>query len=193
MLEERKPLCTHCSTLLTPIVSVLLPLSSTYSLPVHAVAAYRDPLRRLISAKNYGGRIASTQLAELLWHHTSIRSMPCDFIVPIPLHWCRYAWRGFNQSHVMAEVIAKYRGLSVSPILTRHRPTLFQAELCRKDREKNVKNVFTIDYKYAPIRGKHIILIDDLMTTGSTLQEAGRALLALDPASITAVVAARVI
>ena len=193
VLDQRYPLCAQCSESLKPIVSVSLPLTKKYSLDVHAVAAYDQPLRSLILAKNYGNRVASMQLATLIWQHTHLKNMSCDMFVPIPLHWRRYAWRGFNQSAVMAEVLTGYCNVPTMPIIKRQRATFFQAELNSKERAENVKAAFYLDPAYAAMKGKHIMLVDDLMTTGSTLKEAAKTLLPLSPASITAIVACRVI
>jgi ComF family protein len=178
--------------LIRPIVSASLQITSRYSISVHAASSYEDPLRSLILAKNYGDRVASAQLAHIIWEHTHIRTMPCDIIIPIPLHWRRYAARGFNQATIMAETLARYNRAQVLELLSRQRNTLFQAGLSGKEREKNVKNVFVINKQYN-LAGKHLVLIDDLMTTGSTLREAAQLLLPLKPASIKALVACRVI
>ncbi|PKN03382.1 hypothetical protein CVU75_02475, partial [Candidatus Dependentiae bacterium HGW-Dependentiae-1] len=101
--------------------------------------------------------------------------------------------RGYNQAHEMARVLACKRGCAVAPILKRARRTPFQSGLPAAKRAENVKNVFTLIAGVDPalFTGKHIVLVDDLMTTGATLREAAKVLRTLNPASITAVVAAR--
>ncbi|MGK3945895.1 hypothetical protein ABK046_47060, partial [Streptomyces caeruleatus] len=82
-----------------------------------AISDYEYPLRSLVQAKQYGNRCASRQLGQLLWEHTPLTQIQFDIIVPIPLHWTRYAWRGFNQSEEMARVVSEYSGKPVVKLL----------------------------------------------------------------------------
>ena len=114
--------------------------------------------------------------------------------VPIPLHWTRFAWRGYNQADEIAQVLAQKRGKPVVHLLQRIQRTRYQAELESPQRKENVKKAFTLRVADKNLyQDKHIILVDDLMTTGATLQAAAKELFKLKPASITAVVVCRVI
>ena len=100
--------------------------------------------------------------------------------------------RGFNQAEEIAAILAKRKGATVTPILKRIYQTKYQADVPIEQREENVAHAFSLkklDIK--KYRGKHLILIDDLMTTGNTLKYAARELFLLQPASISAVVACR--
>jgi len=101
-----------------------------------------------------------------------------DFsILSIPLFPARFLWRGFNQSQVLAQGVGDKLGLEVldEDVLIRTRWTLAQAGLEAERRKRNLKNVFTINDKKA-IKGKRIIIFDDVWTTGATLKEAAKIL-----------------
>jgi ComF family protein len=160
---------------------------------VYALAQYAEPLQTLIRAKHWSNRTASYQLGELLWQRSSALCHMADYFVPIPLHWTRYAYRGFNQAEVITQVLSKYSGKPIAPLLKRIRKTLFQAQLPVDERASNVKNAFAlINQDMNLYYNKHLVLIDDLMTTGATLQEAAKILLPLKPATISALVVCRV-
>lgn len=96
-------------------------------------------------------------------------------IVPVPLHKSRVRERGFNQSLLLGRYIAKCTDFTLSDILERTRCTFPQAQLSRKDRLKNVQNAFIL--KKPDIKApKAILLLDDVITTGSTMSECQRVL-----------------
>lgn len=99
-------------------------------------------------------------------------------LIPVPLHKKRLIWRGFNQSELLTQEISAFFNLEMnSEILKRLKNTQPQTELNKKERINNIKNIFLIsDYLSAQILNKKIILVDDVSTTGSTLEEAGRIL-----------------
>lgn len=100
-----------------------------------------------------------------------------DFIiVPVPLHKKRFLLRGFNQSELLAKEISKTFSLKLSSQnLIRIKYTQAQVELDKKDRENNIKNAFFIK-KPLEFSGKSVILIDDVYTTGSTMNECAKVL-----------------
>lgn len=192
-LQKRVVLCDSCMSRVNPIVSFMVPCTKSVSMSVFAAAAYQEPIRSLIVAKRWSNIAASAQLGELIWDKTYFKYAHADILVPIPLHWSRHAWRGYNQAHEIARVIAHKKGCSVAPLLRRVRRTPFQSTLPATKRSENLKNAFALaaGVDVSQFAGKHIVLVDDLMTTGSTLREAARVLRTLNPASISAVVAAR--
>ena len=186
-------LCERCLARIRPIVSMPLRITKKKELFVYAISDYEYPLRALIQQKQYGNRCASRQLGRLLWEHTPLEYVPFDIIVPIPLHWTRYAWRWFNQSEEMANVLSKYSKKPVVHLLERSKKTLWQAGLSRQDRAVNLRQVFTLAkdaYQYERMR---ILFVDDVLTTGATLYAACKALRPLKPAICSAVVVCRVI
>ena len=102
--------------------------------------------------------------------------------------------RGYNQAYEMAQVLATCTGGAVLPIVRRTRATGFQSRLHSDERAANVQNAFLVPAKWrAQLVGKHVVIVDDLFTTGSTVREVAKAIRACAPASISVVVAARAI
>jgi len=99
-----------------------------------------------------------------------------DLIVPVPLHKARLRQREFNQAHILSSHLAKDLSKTVSPdILIRNRDTRTQTDLEPEMRFSNVKGSFSVT-DTAQIRGKNILLVDDVLTTGATCSEAAYAL-----------------
>ncbi len=90
-------------------------------------------------------------------------------LVPVPLHWTRKNWRGFNQSELLAKLISKKLGLKYADYLLRTKKTKPQVKLDSYSRKKNIKNAFALTKRYT--LNTNILLIDDVWTTGATLKE----------------------
>ncbi len=185
-------LCPDCTDLIIPLATKEFFITQKYRATVFAVSDYKDPLRLLTLGKYYKNRLASVQLAQLIWQRTDLCYQDFDIIVPIPLHWTRYAWRWYNQSEVMAQVLSKKSGKPVVHLLQRTRRTLFQAGLSYAQRASNVKDAFSLVSNTKNFKGKRILVVDDVLTTGTTLYEAGRSLIQLSPDKIIFAVACRV-
>ena len=113
-----------------------------------------------------------------------------DYIIPVPLHWTR-AWnRGFNQSELVAEELARRCDIAMSYDLRRVRRTRQQAKLTRVERKKNLIEAFSVNHEKF-YKNASILLIDDVMTTGSTLQAAAEALRKCQAGKIIIMVIAR--
>lgn len=192
-LQESTPLCTNCLDLIQPIASSTLHIRARKTLKVFAIADYTSPLRELIIQKHWSNRVASHQLGELIWDHTYIKHQTFDIIIPVPLHWIRFAWRGFNQAYEIASVIAQKSNKPVVDCLQRVKRTPFQASLSQQERQQNVKNVFRVKNNEHALKDKHILIVDDLMTTGATMRSVAKELFKSKPASIVFVVVCRVI
>lgn len=193
-LFEPLILCERCKDLIKPVVSTKLSLTPTISMKVFAISSYQEPLKSLILAKAQSQRLASKHLGNLIWTLTPIKNISFDYVVPIPLHWTRYAYRGYNQSEVIGAVIAQKSGKPLINLLKRNRRTLFQSQLNVEQRSDNVHNAFDLLKVDSEIyKNKHLLLVDDLLTTGSTLKNAAKKLLVLKPATITAVVSCRTV
>lgn len=186
-------LCTDCMDHIELLASTIVHVTGTVDMKVFALGPYRDPLRFLILAKGWSDRTAAWQLGTLSWRLTNVRFQDFDCIVPVPLHWKRHLTRGFNQAEVMARAISALSNKPVVRLVKRSQSTNLQSILSAAHRLQNVKNAFVLDDRLAQkYYGKRILLIDDLMTTGATLQAVGKALLPLKSPALMAVVAARV-
>jgi competence protein ComFC len=186
--------CDACKRKVFPIVSKEIDVTPSFSMKVFAVSDYKDPLKKLILAKGWADTVASYQMGQLMCEYLPLESIDCDVIVPIPLHWTRYAWRGFNQAHEIARVIHKKKNVPLKHLLKRVKKTAFQSTLVSSLRVENLKEAFVLHSAYVQdYKDKHILLIDDLMTTGSTLRSAAKELLKLKPRKITVAVLCRVI
>ena len=98
-------------------------------------------------------------------------------IVPVPLHPKKQQMRGYNQSQAIAEGIAHYTGWRVEPnVLIRHRFTQTQTRKNHDERMLNVANAFAVQ-QGEQLRGQHILLVDDVITTGATLEHCAHTLL----------------
>jgi ComF family protein len=195
-LKKETILCQECIEYVRPIVSIETSITPTKRIKVFALSNYREPLQTLIRAKHWGNRTASRQLADLVWQkgQEHIPFLTFDYFIPVPLHWTRYAYRGFNQAEVIAHSLAKHSNKSVAHLIKRIRKTAFQAQLPTIKRPDNVKDAFALIKGDKDLyAGKHLVLVDDLMTTGSTLHEAAKVLLPLNPSAISVVVVSRVV
>lgn len=100
-----------------------------------------------------------------------------DFIIPIPLHPKKEKLRGYNQSHVISEGIHEIMNVPIAEkSLVRSVFTDTQTKKSREERYQNVKDIFELK-KPEQLQGKHVLLVDDVLTTGATLMSAGKALL----------------
>jgi ComF family protein len=115
---------------------------------------------------------------------------PLDALVPVPLHPRRLRWRGFDQAALLAVGLSGRSGLPVRPLLERTRETDQQARLSADERWVNVRGAFAVASGQDP-RGLHLLLVDDVLTTGATLGACATALLAGGAASVSAVTLAR--
>ena len=118
-----------------------------------------------------------------------------DALVPVPLHWRRQWARRFNQSALLAEVVAKAAAVPVSyHALKRVKATPQQVGLSQSARAQNVQGAFRVpaDGK-AEVAGRRLILIDDVLTSGATMDACARALLRAGAAQVDALVFARVV
>lgn len=118
-----------------------------------------------------------------------------DLIVPVPLHWRRRWSRRYNQSGVLATVIGKLSHVAVGgDVLKRIRPTTQQVGLSRTERARNVQGAFQVpDSRKADVKGRRIVLIDDVLTSGATVDACARALLRAGAADVDVLIFARVV
>ena len=161
-----------------------------------AVAAYRSSgvVREFIHRFKYNRKVYLRHvLAEWLRENladTRLQSPPIDRIVPVPLHAARRRERGFNQARVLAELLSEQSGIPLSDCVRRIRYTTTQTRYDRQTRMQNLRNAFDLR-KSAEVRNLHLLLIDDVFTTGSTVDECAGILMAAGAASVRVATVAR--
>lgn len=193
-LAVRQALCATCALQILPIVPFDFYCGKHRTMRVFALSGYKDPLRSLILAKHHGNETYIRFLADFMVAQPMVQHLDFDVITCIPLHWTRYASRGFNQAEIIAQALADVTGKPIIPILKRSKKTKYQARLSLQQREQNVQNAFVLNQKYSrQITGKKVLIVDDLFTTGSTMRAASQLLFELQPASIDIFVACRVV
>ncbi len=131
-----------------------------------AAMRYEGAARTLILRFKHADRTdMAPHLARLL--ATGLRGLErdCDLIMPVPVHWQRYLGRRYNQAALLAHHLGKQTGLPVAQTLRRNRPTPAQSG-GRGRRAQNVRDAFSLE---GTVAGRHILLVDDVMTTGATL------------------------
>ncbi|CAA7621245.1 ComF family protein [Magnetospirillum sp. SS-4] len=118
-----------------------------------------------------------------------------DLLVPVPLHRWRLAARRYNQAALLALAMARLSGVRAAPdLMVRHRRTPPQGHLGRAGRRDNVAGAFAVpDHRRRLLEGRRVVLVDDVLTSGATVDECARVLLRAGAARVDALVLARVL
>lgn len=155
-----------------PHQSHKLKVITSSGLVVRAAVSYQELInQRLVKALKFDRQKTTLKPMVALLHQTINWNLYQDYcLVPIPLHWSRWVWRGFNQAELMAFSLSHKTGLTYVQPLSRVKRTRAQSSLQRSQREQNLNSVFDC-IKNQPLPRK-VLLIDDVCTTGSTLQSA---------------------
>lgn len=119
-----------------------------------------------------------------------LQALPFDQIVPVPLHPARERDRGFNQARVLAQFLARQTGIPMANALRRTRFTTTQTRLDRETRIENLRNAFEMRHT-VEVQNLHLLLIDDVLTTGATVNECARVLKRAGASSVRVVTVAR--
>ena len=161
-----------------------------------AAVRFEDVSRTLVHALKYGDRL---DLAPTMgrWMANAGRELlaEADALVPVPLHWRRQWGRRFNQSALLADVVSKKSGVpQIHSALRRVKATPHQVGLARSERATNVRGAFKVPAKCrAAVSGRRLVLVDDVLTTGATVEACTAALLRAGAASVDVLVFARVV
>lgn len=192
-LPWQGPQCRQCALPLSSIEQLCGKCQQSPPAFAQVVAPllYRFPLDSLIPAfKHHGqlayGRLLARLLSDAVQHHYQERQLAWpDLLLPMPLHPKRQAQRGFNQAFELARPIARSLTLKLdSNNLIRQRPTPAQQGLNATERQHNLAGAFHCRHPER-LADLHLALIDDVLTTGSSAQEASRTLLAAGAASVS--------
>jgi ComF family protein len=139
---------------------------------------FNDSVRSLIHALKYRNKTLPGQiLGEMLGNRISAASFVPSIIVPVPLHSARRRERGYNQSEVIARAVGHVLGCQVhKSVLARVRATPSQTQLGAGERQSNVCGAFRV-CKPEAIQGKKVLLVDDVITTGATVDACAQAMM----------------
>jgi ComF family protein len=193
------PFCAKCSEPFSGAISQAFSCANCEHRLLHfecAVAAYRSRglVRKLVHEFKYGRqRHLRYPLAAWLGETTNdprLRGLRFDLIVPVPLHPARERERGFNQATLLAELLSASIEVPLRSVLERIRYTSTQTAHDRAERMENLHDAFRLRKK-ADVRQLRVLLIDDILTTGSTLSECARVLKEAGVTSVHAATAAR--
>ena len=159
-----------------------------------AVLQSRGLVRDLIHRFKYGGEmwlgaLLSNFLAQGL-QDPRLKDLDFDAVVSVPLHPLRRREREFNQAEILGRQLARGQNLDFCEALERLRYTVTQTHFDRRRRMQNLRDAFGLRRNIS-VRGKNLLLVDDVLTTGSTLDECARVLLAAGARSVRALTVAR--
>lgn len=208
---SRPPLlCTSCSTGIAPLSEPICPYCGTpganRSCPsclqhsfafdrARSLFIYQEPIRSLIHDLKFSGSLAGLNTFAALAQQATLADLlhEPDLILPVPLHIRRLRWRGFNQSLLLAQVCFPAWRKKIQPdLLQRHRATVPQTQLDAVLRRSNLHGAFSLS---APelVQGRNVLLVDDVFTTGSTLDECAKVLREAGAAEIAAFTLAKTV
>ena len=157
---------------------------------------YKNPLvKQLIHSYKYDFvKDLAKPLGQLMVKKLAQQNIKNPVLIPVPLHAKRLRWRGFNQSEELALVISQKLNIPViNNVLIRTKHTSPQAKIENlKQRKINIKNSFQININFKKsLKNKNIILIDDISTTGATIEECAKTLKPLKPKTVYGLVIAK--
>ena len=195
------PLCGRCGLPLPSGAGEELSCGACLAQPPRFAAAraalvYGGLARDVVLMLKHADRTdLARPLAEWLRRAGAPRIDSADLVTPVPLHPRRLARRRYNQAGLLAQALAKQCGLPLSPdLLRRIRATPSQGHLNARQRHQNVRGAFAVRPRSAArLKGARVLLVDDVMTTGATLDACAAALLKAGAAAVDALVVARVV
>lgn len=161
-----------------------------------AVARYSDVARDLVHYLKYGDRLDLARPLGRWMARTGAELLAdADALVPVPLHWMRLWQRRFNQSAALARAISSETGVPVADhVLARTRATPPQVGLARSERARNVQGAFAVAKSArGDVNGRKLVVIDDVLTSGATVDACARVLLRAGASRVDVLVLARVV
>jgi competence protein ComFC len=199
--REGEPICLACRPPLDAgldlLSGVLIGLPADLPAPLLQVewcAPFGGVVREALHALKYAGeRRVAEPLGAAIARRWARAGAGGDLLVPVPVHRDRAAHRGYDQAVLLATVAARHLGLPVRVALERHQATTAQFSLDRRTRATNVAGAFRIASAgdADAVRGRWVVLVDDVMTTGATLSACATGLLDAGAIGVSAVTVAR--
>jgi ComF family protein len=199
------PLCARCG-IPTPVVDATAQAGS-----LRCAACLREPPRFACARAAIGYDGASRALVLGYKHGDRLHAVPAfarwmaaagrellvdaDIVAPVPLHWTRLAWRRFNQAALLAQSVARLAERRCVPdLLVRRRRTASQGEYGRLERRRNVRAAFAVPRRHRDrIAAARIVIVDDVLTTGATVEACAEALTAAGAMRVSVLTLARVL
>ena len=169
--------CAACQRRPPPLIRSVAPLE--YSFPIDAAIKALKFNRKLFYAP---------ALSEILCASSSSLPADIDVILPVPLHWRRKATRGLNQATELGKPLARHLGLPLLKGVCRQHATPFQSGLAASERSRNLRQAFVCS---DPITHEHVLIVDDVITTGATIRQLANVLLASGAKKVSALAVAR--
>jgi ComF family protein len=160
-----------------------------------AAVRFDEISRALVHSLKYGDRLdLAPMMGRWVAHAGREVLAEADALVPVPLHWRRLWARRFNQSAMLAAAVAAESGIPIAAgALKRVKPTAQQVGLTRNERATNVQGAFRVPPEGKPaVVGRKLVLVDDVLTSGATVEGCARALLRAGAANVDVLVFARV-
>lgn len=180
--------CTGCDEDLPRITSPPPPVSSRLELE-RAPFAYEFPVDASIKALKFRRKLFyGPALAELLCRECQHLPDDIDAVLPVPLHWRRRWLRGFNQADEISTPVARHLNVPLIRNVRRVRATPFQSGLGARERTKNLRGAFDVR---GELLAKHVLIIDDVITTGATVRQLARVLHQAGVGKVSALAVAR--
>ncbi len=206
--DWREPLCPACLSKLVPAEppfclrcaepllngKILCPACSGHPCACRTIRAaflYKGPVPALAHGFKYRGRQDAAQAAGrwMAGHFARFGELSgCDALVPVPLHPRRLRERGYNQAEILARELSRATGLPMKNLLERPKATKPQWDLDQEARRQNLSGAFVAKPQ---VKGLRLLIIDDICTSGSSLEECGRALHRAGASRVAAFVFAR--
>ena len=192
LLEQptRGPVCPICWRMIAAMVPQAFEIADVIS-RAQAAGPYEGALRSIVHSLKYEGRRSLARPLAALMRNACVSILSgADVVVPVPLHPSRRRERGFNQ----AKDLELGLGLPVVSAVRRIRATESQIGLPASERQRNVRHAFAASrapWRTRPIRGSVAVLVDDVSTTGATLEDCARVLTEIGARQVRAITAAR--
>ena len=183
---DEGPICVGCRDDLPYIAAA--PAKAPFEREVVPLA-YEFPIDAAIKALKFRRRLYfGAALAQLLCNAADALPDDVDALLPVPLHWRRQWFRGFNQALEIGKPVAKHLRIPVIHNVVRRRATRSQSGLSATERAKNVRAAFAV--KGRP-EYKHVLVVDDVVTTGATMREVAQVLSKAGIRKVSALAVAR--
>ncbi len=195
------PLCSHCGIPMNFELADNLKCMSCIDEPppfksARSVFKYGGLSRDLILGFKHGDKTHFVSLfIPFMEQVGSSLLSQADYIIPVPLHYMRFISRRYNQAAIISSALSKSSNIPHLPLaMKRVRATPSQGHLNSSEREKNVKKAFDVNQKYhSLLKGKSVILVDDVYTTGATVKECSKNLLKHGASEVNILTVARVV